>query len=470
MKQQTIKNLLQIIPIQIIISFFLLHSTIAKTIYLGNYPKDREPGWSDECQGITHDKSFWYVTQKNRLWKFPVSFDLNKQVPASIKRVGIPSFLKNKKYDHFGDLAYYNGYLFIPLEHEHYKLPPKIVVFKAHDLSFVSEANLDASRGGSHAMSCAINPKNGLLYVAQFRHGHASSIRVLIYRQRITNGRLKLQYIRKMAFFREDGQTPLYPRSIQGLSFSRTSGLLYLVSDIGTKGGIFVFDPTNGRKLKRIKVDYDPEICFFRCWRREELEGLTIWDLDNGRAPNIKGQVHLIMIDNVGTGDDDLYFKHFLVPGEKHLSGIEDCLPINHKKLKVRKRGSYWELVDNRRIINQTKTKSEAERAKQIIEHYKIDRQCFNGRPHPSMEYYLVNGRSPEGPMAEEDCVRFNPSLIEMKWVKGRWKIVEGDHWILDFGNEGLECLSALHIIKKYGFKHICFTKRPNPSMVYFRK
>jgi hypothetical protein len=122
------------------------------------------------------------------------------------------------------------------------------------------------------------------------------------------------------------------------LEFSKTSGLLYLVSDSGAAGGIFIFDPTTGKRLQRIKVAYDPT---FFGETKEELEGITIWDLDRAQAPNIKGQVHLMMIDNVGRGADDLYFKHFHVPGEKHLSGLEDCLPVNYGKLEVRKYKDY---------------------------------------------------------------------------------------------------------------------------------
>ena len=73
----------------------------------------------------------------------------------------------------------------------------------------------------------------------------------------------------------------------------------------------------------------------------EELEGITVWDLDYGNAPRIEGQVHLIMLDNDWResifSDNDLYFKHFRVPVELPLSGVEDCLPVNYQNLQVKK-------------------------------------------------------------------------------------------------------------------------------------
>jgi hypothetical protein len=42
----------------------------------------------------------------------------------------------------------------------------------------------------------------------------------------------------------------------------------------------------------------------------EEIEGLTVWNLDDGRAPGIRGQVHVLMLDVGEVSNDDLYFKH----------------------------------------------------------------------------------------------------------------------------------------------------------------
>jgi hypothetical protein len=41
----------------------------------------------------------------------------------------------------------------------------------------------------------------------------------------------------------------------------------------------------------------------------EEIEGLTVWNLDDGRAPGIRGQVHVLMLDVGEVSNDDLYFK-----------------------------------------------------------------------------------------------------------------------------------------------------------------
>jgi hypothetical protein len=100
---------------------------------------------------------------------------------------------------------------------------------------------------------------------------------------------------------------------------------------------------------------------------------------------------------------------------------------------------------------------------------YRMNQQCFFGRPDQSMEYYLANGNPPTGSFSGENCADLKPDKITMRWIDGRWKIVEGDHWILDFSNKKDEAEKSLKIIKKYQFSRICFIGRPNALMVYFR-
>ena len=68
----------------------------------------------------------------------------------------------------------------------------------------------------------------------------------------------------------------------------------------------------------------------------------------------------------------------------------------------------------------------------------------------------------------KEDCVTLNPATTEVKNISGRWKIVDGSHWILDFGTNKQEAERSLKIIKHYGLDSFCFVGRPDPSMTYW--
>lgn len=149
----------------------------------------------------------------------------------------------------------------------------------------------------------------------------------------------------------------------------------------------------------------------------------------------------------------------------------EDCIAFDYRKAEVKKIGNRWKIVvGNMWLLDFGNSEEEARQSLRIIQHYQMSKQCFVGRPDPSMEYYLVGNNAPVGACVGEDCIGFNPAAITVKRVGGRWKIVEGEHWILDFGNKEDEAKSAFDIIQKYGFNKICFVGRPGPSMSYFRR
>ena len=68
----------------------------------------------------------------------------------------------------------------------------------------------------------------------------------------------------------------------------------------------------------------------------------------------------------------------------------------------------------------------------------------------------------------KEDCISFNPNNLEVVNIGGNWKIVEGSHWLLDFGNKEGDARDSLKVIKFYGMDSHCFVGRPNASFEYW--
>lgn len=149
----------------------------------------------------------------------------------------------------------------------------------------------------------------------------------------------------------------------------------------------------------------------------------------------------------------------------------EDCVSFNPATAEVKEIGGRWKIVDGSHwVFDFGDKKNEADRSLSIIKHYRMNQSCFVGRPHPSFSYLPVSGAAPVGPFSGEDCVSFNPDTIDVKNIGGRWKIVDGSHWLFDFGAKESEARQALTIIKKYGFNKSCFVGRPQPSFNYLRK
>ena len=70
-------------------------------------------------------------------------------------------------------------------------------------------------------------------------------------------------------------------------------------------------------------------------------------------------------------------------------------------------------------------------------------------------------------PAVQEDCVSFNPNNATVSNIQGRWKIVDGSHWLFDFGSNKAQADQSLQIIKHYGMNQSCFVGRPQPSFTY---
>jgi Trypsin-like peptidase domain len=148
-----------------------------------------------------------------------------------------------------------------------------------------------------------------------------------------------------------------------------------------------------------------------------------------------------------------------------------DCIPFDLGQARVEQIGGRWKItVGPMWLLDFGASQVEADQALRVLNHYGMNAQCFVGRPQPSMEFYLVNGQAPQGAMAGEDAIPFDPGQLEVQKVRGRWKIVEGSHWIMDFDQEEGEARQALSHILRFGFTHICFVGRPDPSMTYFRR
>ena len=153
----------------------------------------------------------------------------------------------------------------------------------------------------------------------------------------------------------------------------------------------------------------------------------------------------------------------------------EDRLPFNRANVAAVQAGGRWKVADGNHWMLDTGTSPwEAQRAVDIINHYKLSSLCFVGRPRcgdvsPMMYWLTDSGRAPSGQLANEDAIAFNRSNLAVVQVGDRWKIVEGTHWLLDFGPGQGNAVAALHFIRKYRFDVMCFVGRPDPSMTYFK-
>lgn len=148
----------------------------------------------------------------------------------------------------------------------------------------------------------------------------------------------------------------------------------------------------------------------------------------------------------------------------------EDCIKINTDKVKAVQEGARYLITDGFSRMFTAPNSAEAKLIVRVFSHYGVNQSCFVGRPGASFFYLNKDGESPVGSMPGEDCISFNPNNIEVKEIGGRWKIVDGNHWIFDFDQNEEEAKQSFCTIKRYGFTKSCYVGRPDPSLQYLRK
>jgi hypothetical protein len=278
---------------------------------ISDHPFDRSYEAANDMQGVTHDATSWYFTNakvalgnpQSHIWKYPVTTDVNND----------PSpYYSNPwqgTYNHFGDIVHASGVIYVALESSGGSASRAAIGAFNSQLQYYGYGVLPQNpstvpAGSDQGGSCpwvAYNPRDGLFYSSSFNPSYLNKYSIGIYS---TAPRVRVTYQGSVKLYDAAGAALTLQR-IQGGKFS-ASGKLYLAQDV-QGGGIVVVDVYNGRLQTRIPVQFDP------AGENEELEGLDIWDLEDGRAPGIRGHVHVILVQNDTFSNDNFYFKHFRV-------------------------------------------------------------------------------------------------------------------------------------------------------------
>jgi hypothetical protein len=343
-------------------------------VYLGNSPSGEGSDWSEQAQGIANDGEHWFFTHEKRLFKYAANWsaDNHDDDPDKID-TGFPPDMSALGMDHFGDLDYWAGYLFVPLEdnkiHPRILLDPELkeywkqfwpygheapfavlAVFRASDLQLVDWVDLTDAQGKLGWV--AVNPVEQRLYSSGSTLNSGTPIKSYkIILKNIDNGNdhyndfLETTVVdgkeRPLSddvyLLGKDG-TPLSGdfKYMQGGVFSPW-GDLYLIAG---KAGNCPTDVNGGIHLFRRSADNQPFVLIESSVNRneeaacdpsvlkpsqfifeyhpgitglgEEPEGIDWWNRDNIPGSSYSGQLHAILLDNQ-VDDDTIYLKHYRV-------------------------------------------------------------------------------------------------------------------------------------------------------------
>jgi hypothetical protein len=285
--------------------------------FLGDYPGETDLDWSENVQGIAHDDTYWFVTNKDTLNRIPLGADLAEDPDWELNTnwVHLPS-----GYNHFGDIDQYGGFLFVPLQSDHKS------AIAAYDSNLVLRGKVDVTLyQGNQNGWLAVNPVNGDLYSS----GESVSSSEPMQQYHLDLARLQstgslegnLTHVGPQSLHEADGGL-LDHRfgSMQGGAFTPWGDLFisngYYDDPPSTyRGGIHLFGPdfklitesTNG--YGDFNFEYHPETPNY-----DEPEGIDWFpNAESSGSPGVAGELHALLLDNDVTNGDDLLLKHYSV-------------------------------------------------------------------------------------------------------------------------------------------------------------
>jgi hypothetical protein len=307
-------------------------------MHSGNFPVG-ETQWSDDAQGVAHDDNNWFITNTHYIRKVPVTADLRTVTlltPGVIYR-SLTSYPELAGYNHCGDPDTYTyggvDYLVVPIENSTSTCgsgpPGAIAILRCSDLSYVWHTPFPGQC--NDAGWVAIDELGFMMSSRQHVHNsihlpppcQGTGLRYYAFEWELlrTTGQGELQFLQEIHPTDEQGNC-LEMATMQGGEFAPGGRFLYLVSGfydddngLEDREGIHVLDTSTYQRIQHssrgsghFDYYYDPGFPTY-----EEPEGLTIWDLDDGRAPGIRGQLHVFVSDNdIDLGDSgDIDFKHY---------------------------------------------------------------------------------------------------------------------------------------------------------------
>lgn len=323
-------------------------------LFTGEFPHNEGTIYSHNFQGLTHDDNNWFLSTNSdgnshpTLFKVPVQYDLRHvsadlpdQYPGVIRRSlhdDLPSHLVNyDKYHHFGDISYYEfnntGFVLVPTESS--VTLDAVFLFRASDLQYIGRLLVPSEPARPSWWNCNDTsgpPGRALGWVAVdsagFLYASGDCVNTIhkysVNWENVPGAWTGSEYIVTLVpaadiTVLDESGSPLQLGHTQGGVFSESGRLFYIlvgqIHDHEVNEGINVFDTTTWKRIRRsdnqskpddlFDYNFDPGSPYY-----EEPEGITIWDLDDGRAPNIRGQLHVGKADWEINGYD-IYMDHY---------------------------------------------------------------------------------------------------------------------------------------------------------------
>jgi hypothetical protein len=147
----------------------------------------------------------------------------------------------------------------------------------------------------------------------------------------------------------------------------------------------------------------------------------------------------------------------------------EKLLSFDPLEVELRWVGGRWQLFTKGALLKDFGAqRNEAWEALRLIRSLQLTQQGSIGSPHPIMEYWLADGRAPQGLGFGLRLLSIDQATLRVESIQGQWCVRDTSRILFNFGGQQAEAQQALDVLHKYGFTQVGYVGWPTPLMIYF--
>jgi hypothetical protein len=131
--------------------------------------------------------------------------------------------------------------------------------------------------------------------------------------------------------------------------------------------------------------------------------------------------------------------------------------------------GKRWQVVAGGVVLKDFGARQEeACAALRLVRQLRLTQHGAVGTPRPVMEYWLADGRAPQGLVTGLHPIPLDPATLRVELVQGQWCVRDNTRVLFTFGPHADDANQALAVIRRYGFTQVGFLGRGVPDMLVF--
>jgi hypothetical protein len=147
----------------------------------------------------------------------------------------------------------------------------------------------------------------------------------------------------------------------------------------------------------------------------------------------------------------------------------EELTPFDDRVADLRWQDNRWLLhAGNVWLKDFGRREREARDALRLIRELRLNQHGTVGSPQPVLEYWLSDGRAPQGPVQGLRTFPFTPEKLRVAQIDGQWCVRDDRLLLCTFGGNESQARQALAILRHHAFNEVGYIGQPIPTMMFF--